>query len=61
MNVVEKIIRIPSPCFKDDRLTIHPVMLVPTMEPRIMLTASWNCIRPEFTKPIAMTLVADED
>ncbi len=61
MNAVENSAVHPPPCPSDDRLTIQPVIDVPTMEPRMMLTAWENSMRPEFTKPIAITLVADED
>ena len=39
----------------------QPVMLVPRMEPRITEMACRSFIMPEFTKPTAMTLVAQED
>ena len=61
MKLVENMAVQPPPEPMEERLTIQPVMLVPTMEPRMMLTAWENSIRPEFTKPIAMTLVAEED
>ena len=57
----EKITVQPPPAPMEERLTIQPVILVPRMDPRIMLTACLNSIRPEFTKPIAITLVAEED
>ena len=57
----EKTTGTPSPGESDARQAIQPVMLVPTIEPRLMLTASLNCIRPEFTKPMTMTLVAEDD
>ena len=40
---------------------IQPVMLVPTMAPRMTAMAWRTFIIPELTKPTSMTDVADED
>ena len=42
------------------RLRIHAVMVVPTFAPIIRLSDCCSVIRPEFTKPTTMTVVAEE-
>ena len=43
------------------RLRSHGVMVVPRFAPIMMPTACMSSISPELTKPIAITVVADED
>ncbi len=51
----------PLPPLNSDRQMTHPVMLVPRMEPSTIPMACRNFIMPEFTNPMAITEVAEED
>ena len=42
------------------RLKTHAVTVVPILAPMITLMACFNVIRPEFTNPTTMTVVAEE-
>ena len=58
-----KIFIIPeaSPPPNEDRLTSHAVAVVPIFAPIITPITCESFIRPEFTKPTIITVVADED
>ena len=43
------------------RLNSHAVRVVPTFEPIIIPKVSQNSTIPEFTRPISITVIAEED
>ena len=58
---VERMFAIPPEPLIYERQSIQPVILVPILAPMIIPIACFSFIIPELTKPITITVVAEED